>query len=364
MELEYSDKNSRRSKVYIARRPHRRPRSLAATVFVALQASGLTADSDVEMRSVVVAVRDIPARKAIEEGDVAVREVVADPTNETAFTSLDEVLGRVAGIPVATGQLVTRNVLASTTEGQTFSILDPGRRVRPERPRPARGQPHRGRRERGRPARSCRARWSTSSSRWPINPEVGQTEEGVAEQATDVVPGPSTKVTLQSMTILARERRRLHRPHRPRDRGEDRRAPRRRRHLHDGAPARGGRSHGRHRGIDDRRLDRGVRLPGSGAAGSHRRSRREAGTEASAERSVARARSTWRRVSSIGAEPSITTSAAATFSSCDDWLSSRARAVSSSMPRDSARRRDRIGLVAAHDPDLVAARRPAATRAA
>ena len=60
------------------------------------------------MRDVVVAVRDIPARKAIEEGDVVVRELVADPTNETAFAALDEVLGRVAGVPVATGQLFTR----------------------------------------------------------------------------------------------------------------------------------------------------------------------------------------------------------------------------------------------------------------
>ena len=85
------------------------------------------------MRDVVVATRDIPARKAIEEGDVSVRIVAADPTNETAFTSLDEVLGRVVGIPVATGQLMTRNVLASTTEGQTFSILEPGAGVRPGR---------------------------------------------------------------------------------------------------------------------------------------------------------------------------------------------------------------------------------------
>jgi hypothetical protein len=38
----------------------------------------------------------------------------------------------------------------------------------------------------------------------PLNPEVGQTEEGVAEQATTVVPGPSTKVTLQEVTVLAR----------------------------------------------------------------------------------------------------------------------------------------------------------------
>ena len=37
-----------------------------------------------------------------------------------------------------------------------------------------------------------------------INPEIGQTPEEVAEQASEFIPGPSTKVTMQSMTILAR----------------------------------------------------------------------------------------------------------------------------------------------------------------
>lgn len=202
MELEYSDRNSRRSKVYIAVGVIV-ALVVAATVFVALQASGLTGDRDVAMRSVVVAVRDIPARKAIEEGDVTVRSVVADATNETAFSSLDEVLGRVVGITVSTGQLVTRNVLASTTEGQAFSILEVGAEFDPNGP-------------------DWRAVSLTVTDAnavggslvpgqvvdlivtMPLNPEVGQTEEGAEEQATTVIPGPSTKVTLQSVMVLAR----------------------------------------------------------------------------------------------------------------------------------------------------------------
>jgi Flp pilus assembly protein CpaB len=202
VELEYSDKNSRRSKVYIAVGLIV-ALVVGATVFVALQASGLTADSTVEMRSVVVATRDIPARKAIEEGDVSVREVVADQTNESAFSRLDEVLGRVAGIPVATGQLVTRNVLASTTEGQAFSILDLGAEFDPSGP----------------DLRAVSLTVPAPSAvggtlvpgqivdlivTMPLNPEVGQTEEGAEEQAATVIPGPSTKVTLQSITVLAR----------------------------------------------------------------------------------------------------------------------------------------------------------------
>ena len=59
MELEYSDKNSRRSKVYIVVGVIV-ALLVAATVFVALQASGLTGDREVEMRDVVVATREIP----------------------------------------------------------------------------------------------------------------------------------------------------------------------------------------------------------------------------------------------------------------------------------------------------------------
>jgi Flp pilus assembly protein CpaB len=202
VELEYSDKNSRRSKVYIAVGVIA-ALLVAATVFVALRASGLTSDTTVDMRSVVVATRDIPARKAIEEGDVAVRNVAADPTNETAFTSLEQVLGRVVGVQVATGQLLTMNVLASTTEGQAFSILDTGAAYDPNGP-------------------DWRAVSLTVVDAnavggtlvpgqmvdlivtMPLNPEVGQTEEGAEEQAATVIPGPSTKVTLQSVTLLAR----------------------------------------------------------------------------------------------------------------------------------------------------------------
>ncbi|MEJ7802627.1 MAG: SAF domain-containing protein [Candidatus Limnocylindria bacterium] len=202
MELEYSDKNRRRSKVYIAVGIIV-ALLVAATVFLALQTSGLTADPDVEMRDVVVATREIPARKAVEEGDVSVRSIPDDPSNETAFASLDEVLGRVVGIPVATGQLMTRNVLASTTEGQTFSILEPGQEFDPNGP----------------DLRAISVTVADANAiggtlvagqrvdlivTMAINPEIGQTPEQVDEQASEFIPGPSTKVTLQAMTILAR----------------------------------------------------------------------------------------------------------------------------------------------------------------
>ena len=157
MELEYSDKNSRRSKVYIG-----------VGVIVALLVGGdrlrrppgerPDRDGDVEMRAVVVAVRDIPARKAIEEGDVAVRSVVADPTNETAFTSARRgarARRRHPGLDRA-----ARDPQRARLDDRGPDVLDPRSRrgVRPERARTgARSASPWSTRTRW-PARSCRAR--------------------------------------------------------------------------------------------------------------------------------------------------------------------------------------------------------------
>jgi Flp pilus assembly protein CpaB len=202
VELEYSDKNSRRSKVYIGVGIIV-ALLVAATVYLALQANGLTGEREVEMRPVVVAAVDIPARKAIEEADVVVRNVPVDPTNEGSFTSLDQVLGRVAGVPVSTGQLINANTLASTTEGSTFSILAPGEKFDPNGP----------------DVRAVSLTVADANAvagllvpgqrvdlivTMPINPEVGQTAEGAEAQAATFIAGPSTKVTLQSVTILSR----------------------------------------------------------------------------------------------------------------------------------------------------------------
>ena len=67
MEFEYSDKNKRRSKVYIAVGVIV-SLVVAATVFVALQASKLNPTAEVEMRTVVVAVADLPAQSSDRRG--------------------------------------------------------------------------------------------------------------------------------------------------------------------------------------------------------------------------------------------------------------------------------------------------------
>lgn len=202
MELEYSDRNSKRSKIYIAVGVVV-ALVVGGMVFVALQASGLGPASEVEMRQVVVAARDIPGRKPIEDGDVVMRTITADVTNESAFTRIDEVLGRVSGVPILTGQLVTRNVLASNTSGQAFSILEPGQEFDPTGPdlRAVSVTVPDDRAVAGTLVPGQRVDMIVTMA---INPEIGQTAEEAQTTTTQFIPGPSTKVTLQALTILAR----------------------------------------------------------------------------------------------------------------------------------------------------------------
>jgi Flp pilus assembly protein CpaB len=204
VELEYTDRNRKRSKLYIAVGLII-ALAVGGMVFVALQASGLSPRQAVEMRQVVVAARDIPTRKPIEEGDLKMRTVAADPTNADAFTRIDEVLGHVSGVPIATDQLVTTNMLASNTAGQAFSILEPGQAFDPSGPdlRAVSVSVPDERAVAGTLVPGQRVDLIVTMA---INPQIGQTTDQAQAQATPAayIPGPSTKVTLQSLTILAR----------------------------------------------------------------------------------------------------------------------------------------------------------------
>lgn len=205
MELEYSDRNSRRSKLYIVVGIIV-ALVVAATVFVALQASGLTGEVEVERRTVVVAAADIVGRQPITETDVTTREVVADPANATAFTTVDEVVGRITAVPVPTGQILAPNLLASTTEGQTFSILAPGEEFDPE------GPDHRAVSVTVADANAVAGTLTAGqrvdlvvTMQVPAPADDGApTEEDGPRSGPRFTGGPSTKVTLQQMLILAR----------------------------------------------------------------------------------------------------------------------------------------------------------------
>lgn len=202
MELEYTDKHRQRSKLYIGV-------GLVVAlivgglVFAALRFGNLSAQGPAEMRQVVVAVREIPARKPIEEGDVATRSVPADPTNEATFTRIDEVLGRVSGVPVSTGQMVTRTMLASNATGQTFSILEPGQEFDPNGP-DLRAVSVSVPDDRAVAGTLVAGQHVDLIVTMAINPEIGQTAEQAEVTTAEVIPGPSTKVTLQMLNILSR----------------------------------------------------------------------------------------------------------------------------------------------------------------
>lgn len=208
MELEYSDRNSRRSKVYIAVGIVV-ALLVAATVFIALQASGLTDQGDVEMRQVVVAAVEIPGRKAIDEADVVMRNVPVDPMSDAALVSLDQALGRIVAVPVTAGQLITPNLLASTDQGATFSILPPGEEFSESMPdlravsmtvpddRAVGGtlQP-------GQPVDLIATLGVAPADETPAEGEEG--EEPAPADGPARVAGPSTKTTLQQLDILVR----------------------------------------------------------------------------------------------------------------------------------------------------------------
>jgi Flp pilus assembly protein CpaB len=105
-----------------------------AAFYLINQAQQQAGQGPLEKVKVVVAVRPIPARKPVEADDVVVREVPIDSTNSAAIaiTQPDQVIGRVLTVSAFQDQMLTQNMLASSTTGGQFSILEPGETVGPD----------------------------------------------------------------------------------------------------------------------------------------------------------------------------------------------------------------------------------------
>ncbi len=199
MELEYKDPG-RRGKFFVILGLILAVAAGGIAFYVVNQAQQIAGQAGLQKVSVVVAVRTIPARKIIEEGDVAVREVPVDPTNAQGIVStVDKVLGRVPAVSVLEGQMLTTNMLASSTAGGQFTILTPDETVTPESPE-----------------------WRAVSLTVPDDRAVGgliepnQVVDVFATVTVNVLTGEeddneegyytdkSTKLTYQSMVVLAR----------------------------------------------------------------------------------------------------------------------------------------------------------------
>ena len=131
MELEYKD-SGRRGKVIIVLGVILAIAAGAGAFFLISSAQQQAGQGGLQKVSVVVAKQTIPARKPIEEADIEVREVPIDPTNaQGIYSTPDKVLGRVSGVTILAGQLITTNLMASETSGGQFSILGPTETISP-----------------------------------------------------------------------------------------------------------------------------------------------------------------------------------------------------------------------------------------
>ncbi|HEX5828223.1 MAG TPA: SAF domain-containing protein [Candidatus Limnocylindrales bacterium] len=133
MEMEYKDP-SRRGRWIVLLGVVLAVAAGAAAFFLINNAQQQAGQSGLKTTSAVVAARPIPARKPIEAADLAVRsDIPLDGTNaEGVEVDPARLVGRILAVDVKLGQLVTTNLLASTTAGAQFSILKPDETVAPE----------------------------------------------------------------------------------------------------------------------------------------------------------------------------------------------------------------------------------------
>jgi Flp pilus assembly protein CpaB len=85
-------------------------------------------------RSVLVAAVEIPPRTVIESGFLTMRDVPDDPSVANAITDPAAVLGLVTGVRVYAGQVMTRNLLATSSAGAAFSVVSPSEVLGPNDP--------------------------------------------------------------------------------------------------------------------------------------------------------------------------------------------------------------------------------------
>jgi pilus assembly protein CpaB len=134
MEMEYKD-HRRRSRIIMILGLILAVVAGGSAFYLVSQAQSEAGSGSTATTPVVVAVRLIPARKPIEAGDVAIREVPIDPTNANGvFVSVDKVIGLIPGVNILEGQPIYANFLASAALGGQFQILAPGETLAPDSP--------------------------------------------------------------------------------------------------------------------------------------------------------------------------------------------------------------------------------------
>lgn len=132
MEMEYRD-DSRRGKVVIVLGVILALLAGGAAFYLINNAQQTAGQGGVQKAEIVVAARDIAARKPIEAEDLVVRAVPIDPTNASAVTNKPtDLVGKVLAVTVYKDMPVTTNLIASAAGGGGFSILGPTETVAPD----------------------------------------------------------------------------------------------------------------------------------------------------------------------------------------------------------------------------------------
>jgi len=170
-----------------------------AAFYLINQAQQQAGQANAQKVPAVVAIRVIPARQAITDADIELRQVPLDPTNASGVVSdPTQVVGRIPAVSILQGQLVTTNMLASSDEGGQFSVLGPDETVGPD-------------------SEAWRAVSLTVSDDLAVGGllKVGQSVDVFVTVVVSVPPDlaaqgkyyadRSTKITYQDMVLLARE---------------------------------------------------------------------------------------------------------------------------------------------------------------
>lgn len=133
MEIDYRDNGGRRGKYIVVIGLVLALAAGGGAFYVINQAQQQARETSQPLTQAVVAVAVIPAHQPIRTSDVAISEVALAPANAGGIaTDLQQVLGRVPAVTILQGQIVTTNMLASTTEGGKFSILRPEETIAPD----------------------------------------------------------------------------------------------------------------------------------------------------------------------------------------------------------------------------------------
>ena len=133
MEMEYKD-NNRRGKFVIIAGVVLAVVAGAASFYLISQARN-EAPGEVTLVDVVVAAQAIPARSPIAPGAVILRKVPLDEATQVGIvTDPTKIVGQVLAVPVAIGQPIYFNMIASASGQSGFSILGPDETVAPDSP--------------------------------------------------------------------------------------------------------------------------------------------------------------------------------------------------------------------------------------